>query len=121
MFTYSQSTGIVTDNSGAAVATGYSGNGPAMNDPGSQHIAGHGPLPQGSYTIGSATTLPHLGPLAMSLNPHPANRMFGRSGFFIHGDNASLNHSASDGCIILDLKARQTIAAAEDRHLTVIG
>ena len=119
MFTYSQSTGTMTDPTGAALATGYSGNGDTMNDPDSQNVEGHGPVPQGTYRIGPANTVPHLGPIAMALTPDPANTMFGRSGFFIHGDNVLMNHTASEGCIILDRTSRQTIANSDDRVLTV--
>ena len=37
--------------------------------------------------------------------------MQGRSGFFIHGDNANMNHTASNGCIILGPAERQAIVS----------
>jgi hypothetical protein len=120
LFTYSQSTGIMTAEDGSTLGPGYSGNGDAINDPNSQNIMGHGPIPQGDYTIGAAETVPHLGPLAMPLTPNLANEMFGRSAFFIHGDNASLDHTASDGCIILRHDFRATIAASGDADLKVV-
>jgi hypothetical protein len=45
--------------------------------------------------------------------------MFGRSGFLIHGDNAEMNHTASDGCIILSHDIREQIDESEDRVLIV--
>jgi hypothetical protein len=47
--------------------------------------------------------------------------MFGRSGFFIHGDNQAMNHTASEGCIILPHAARIAIASSGDRGLRVIA
>ena len=46
--------------------------------------------------------------------------MNGRVGIFIHGDNAMHNHSASEGCIILDNTIRNTIGESSDRELVVM-
>ncbi len=119
MWSYSQSTGEMTDPAGDLLATGYSGNGDALCNPAMQNVIGHGPIPQGDYEIGPAFADPHKGPDVMRLIPNPANEMFGRDAFLIHGDNAAMDHSASDGCIILDHPFRVTIAASEDRDLTV--
>jgi len=110
------------DTAGSLLATGYSGHGDGVNNPAMQNVHDFGPIPQGVYTIGEPLDPPdHLGTLAMPLTPDPANEMFGRSEFFIHGDNAAMNHSASDGCIILDHTARAAIFAGSDRGLTVTG
>jgi hypothetical protein len=120
--TYSQSTGQLCDAEGNLLVTGYSGHGVGVNNPATQNVHDVGPIPQGVYAIGEPLEPPdHLGPLAMPLTPDPANEMFGRSEFFIHGDNMEMNHSASDGCIILDHAARAAIAAGSDRRLTVTG
>jgi hypothetical protein len=48
--------------------------------------------------------------------------MFGRSGFRIHGDNASANHTASDGCIIAGHAADRTaIWNSGDHVLEVVA
>lgn len=121
MMTYSQSSGrFVLDEE--EVGDGYSGNGAGMNNPDAQNIKGHGPLPRGQYTVLQASTHPKLGPLAMELLPYSTNQMFLRGDFFIHGDNAELNHTASDGCIILPRVVREQVAAAVargDNQLTV--
>lgn len=117
---YSQTSGSMTFN-GAGVATGYSGNGAGLNNPALQNDPDVGPIPQGNYTIGAAHADPEKGPVVMALTPDPANQMFGRDGFLIHGDNPEMNHTASKGCIILARPFRQQIAASADRVLIVIA
>lgn len=121
MNTYQQSTGRFTDAEGKLVGVGYSGNGQGLNNPEMQAVAMHGPLPQGGYQIGFASSHPKLGSLAMALTPCAGQHLFGRSGFFIHGDNQEKNQTASEGCIILPHAARVALAASSDRNLTVIA
>jgi hypothetical protein len=104
MYSYSQSTGQLTQD-GAVVGTGYSGHGDGLNNPDLQDVEGEGPI--------------HLGPIAMPLTPDPANVMFGRSAFFMHGDNAAGDHSASDGCIIMGPTIRAAVRDSGDDQLTV--
>jgi hypothetical protein len=111
MWTYSQSSGQLTHN-GVDVAVGYSGHGAGLRNPTMQNVVMVGPAPQGIYSIGQAHTHPTLGPVAMALMPAAGNTMFGRSAFFIHGDNKEMNHTASDGCLIFDRDTRAKIAAA---------
>lgn len=122
-FSYFQSTGILSRN-GIPVSKGYSGRGEGVNNPGMQNVPMVGPCPQGKYSIGHAHTEPKLGPVAMRLTPDPANEMFGRAGFFIHGDNPELDHTASEGCLIFNLSTRTGISAAVnqgDNQLEVIA
>lgn len=120
MWTYSQSTGRLTAPDGALAGTGYSGNGAALDNPADQGEIGHGPIPQGQWTIGAFATYPHLGEIVAPLTPCVGNDMDGREGgFFIHGDNAAMDHTASDGCIVLSRDLRQAIAASGDRALLV--
>jgi hypothetical protein len=51
------------------------------------------------YLMTALVDSPRTG-LATILDPDPANQMFGRAGFRIHGDNSAANHTASDGRII---------------------
>lgn len=110
-FVYSQSTGAMQQD-GHLLARGYSGHGEGLNNPAMQNVHAIGPLPQGRYTIQQPTVHPHLGPVAMELLPYNGNTMFLRGDFFIHGDNTDMNHTASDGCIILPHDVRAAIAAA---------
>lgn len=111
LFEYSQSTGILLHD-GDPFGQGYSGHGEGLNNPAMQNVHAVGPLPEGKYTICRPTAHPHLGPVAMELMPYNGNTMFLRGDFFIHGDNAKMNHTASDGCIILPLSVRVAIAEA---------
>jgi hypothetical protein len=109
-WTYVQSTGNLSLNT-IFIGNGYSGHGAGLNNPVAQDQQNVGPLPQGTYTIGTAHTPPdHLGPLAMPLYPDHGNTMFGRFGFFIHGDNQFMNNTASDGCIVMAYDIRHQIA-----------
>jgi hypothetical protein len=109
---YKQTSGEL-DHSGTVVGTGYSGHGPGLNNPAMQQAHDVGPIPQGGYTIGPPRTpIDHLGPLALPLT-HVSGNVFGRSEFFIHGDNTAHDHSASDGCIIsLTTSASRSSTAA---------
>ena len=117
-WTYRQSTGDL-DHGVAYEGRGYSGHSPGVNNPAMEADPGVGPIPAGQWTIGTAFDHPHLGPLAMHLTPAGFDP-HGRSGFFIHGDNALGNESGSEGCIVLGRAIRQAIADSGDHQLTVI-
>jgi len=123
MWTYRQSDGLLTDPSGKELINGYAGHGVGLNNPEMQDVIGIGPLPVGFYMISPPENDPKLGPYAMRLTPERRNVMFGRAGFFIHGDrkDALTNpHMASDGCIILPLSYRQLIYSSKDTFLQVV-
>lgn len=116
MWSYSQSTGRLS-YAGSLVATGYSGAaGPGRNNPAMQAVHDVGPIPQGGYSIGPAFDAPVQGPCSMRLSPQGPDP-FDRTGFMIHGDNAT--HDASTGCVVLPLEARLTIALGKDPELEV--
>lgn len=118
---YVQSSGDLSHN-GVHVGTGYSGHGIGLNNHAQEATHGVGPIPVGAYHIGPPKSPPdHLGPLAMPLTPKPGNDAHGRSAFFMHGDNAAANHTASDGCIIMSRAVRQAVADSPDRDLEVIA
>ena len=129
---YSQRTGVISHRVDNGKVTyvgqgGYSGNGDRMNHPEYEHVEDHGPIPRGNWDIGlmqrmiSITTkdskTKHLQD-AMRLVPD-GHKAHGRSRFLIHGDNNQHNHTASDGCIILEPHIRHKIAASGDRKLIV--
>ena len=115
-WTYNQTTGQLTHNH-AQVATGYSGAGTGRNNPQMEAVHNVGPIPAGRYTIGGAYDTGTHGPHVMRLTPvgHIAR---GRSGFLIHGDN--VNHTASQGCIILSRNIRDRMSNSTDHELNVI-
>ena len=120
MFIWHQTRGALMRD-GELLGFGYSGNGYGYNNPAAQVVKKVGPIPQGKYTIDPSCTDAQVGPCAMRLVPDPTNLMFGRSGFFIHGDNAAMNRTASEGCIVLSRTIRELIAGSSDFDLTVIA
>jgi hypothetical protein len=116
---YQIALGTLQDPTGAIIGHGYAGHGEGLNNPALCNVRDVGPLPQGTYTIGQPLNDKQVGVFAMPLTPDPLNEMFGRSAFFIHGDNPELNHTASDGCIILIHPIRVQIAASTDNTLIV--
>jgi Protein of unknown function (DUF2778) len=105
--TYEQTSGKLLDDNGKLIGIGWAGHLQGRNNPAMENVEGVGPLPRGKYVVGNPIDHTHLGPLSFPLQPDPSNKMFGRSGFFIHG--ASQIHPAlsSDGCIIQGLIARE--------------
>lgn len=119
MWAYSQTTGEFLHDA-VFIGTGYSGAGIYQNDPSSQDVKNQGPIPQGDYAIGEPhDEIPGLGPCVFALTPLSDTNTYGRSDFYIHGDNA--RHAASHGCIILGPSIRQQIAGSSDRVLRVIA
>lgn len=121
MWTYQQTTGQISHGGIAPLGTGYSGFGAGKNNPALEYEPNIGPVPRGLYKIGAPEDLeggPH-GPFILPLTPDPANQMFGRFGFLIHGDSISHSGLASRGCIILDGAIREQIAASGDGDLQV--
>ena len=116
-YQYVISTGQLFED-GNLIGTGWAGHDTAtvqgQNNPTEITVVGIGPLPPGSYTIGDPINSPHLGPMAFPLTPDPANIMYGRSGFYIHGAqiNPTVPDTSSDGCIIQQHNVRLSIEAA---------
>lgn len=123
---WSQSTGVLMGPAGTKIAQGYAGNGAGLNNPQMQNAHGQGPLPQGDYLIGDLEDV-HVTSAGVKLTnclpliPAPTNQMFGRAGFWFHGDNIAMDHSASDGCPVVPLWARMQIAQSSDRQLKVVA
>lgn len=120
MWTYDQFTGMLCAPDGTLAAVGYSGAGDGKNNPAMQNVPDVGPIPQGTYTISQPYNSPEHGPFAMPLIPSPANAMFGRSGFLMHGDSLEHPGCASEGCIIMPPQVRQAVWASGDRELQVV-
>lgn len=110
MATYSQSTGTFTTSDGASY-TGYSGNGEGLNNAAKESEAFVGPIPKGEYTVSSITS--SKGPTTLVLTPAASNKMYGRNGFLIHGDNKKGDNSASEGCIIVGPDARKKLKVGD--------
>jgi RHS repeat-associated protein len=123
---YSQSTGQMThvlpDGTRVNVGQGYSGHGQGLNTPQAQNQSNTGPIPQGTWHIDhqqdNITGAGHKLPASMRLDPAPGTTT--RGGFLIHGDNARRDHSASNGCIILNKDIRNQIGRSGDNMLRVV-
>jgi len=118
MWTYSQSSGKLYHNS-SYLGTGYAGHGQGLNNPKMEMVHSVGPLPKGLWIIGMFFDDKHLGPCVAALKPTD-QEVYGRGGFFIHGDNKLMNHTASDGCIILARYLREAIRDSKETELQVI-
>ena len=120
---YEQATGRVfqeTPEKRVLLGKGYSGFPPFTNDPSAQTLKQRGPIPRGSFRVHRPFDHSRLGRMVMFLEPLKETEMFGRSGFFIHGDNAFANQTASHGCIVLALATRSRVAECAPCLLDVI-
>jgi hypothetical protein len=121
MWTYKQSTGQLIKPDNSILTTGYSGKGQYKNKPIFENLIDKGCIPKGTYKILPGYTDNEKGKFCLKLSPDKNNQMFGRSGFMIHGDDIKNPGTASDGCIILNYKARIEIDSGKDRILKVIN
>jgi len=120
MWSYSQATGTFKSPGGTSVGIGYSGHAQGLNNPALQQVHMVGPIPQGDWEIGQFfDDVGGKGPVVARLTPLPGTETFGRDGFMIHGDNSQVNHSASEGCVILPHVVREMVMSSHDRLLTV--
>lgn len=86
---------------GTVIGTGYAGAPGHVGVTADEALVGEGPIPRGLWTMDAPVHMPEsVGPYAIPLHPMAGTRAFGRSGFFIHGDNAAANQTASRGCPI---------------------
>lgn len=96
---------------GVPIGQGYAGHPPHVCDPLAIDVPKIGPLPPGLYDIGAPRDVPEsVGAYAMPLTPDARNVMFGRGGFYVHGDNSKGDQSASEGCIVTARAVREIIA-----------
>jgi hypothetical protein len=107
---YNRETGLLVartrDGGTLFRGNGYAGYGDGRNNPTMSHLRNVGPLPAGVYRIHVARPHPRLGPNAMPLL-QVCGESYGRSDFWIHGDNVTGN--ASRGCIVLGPGIRHEI------------
>lgn len=123
MWTFEQSTGMIFDATGKLIEIGYSGHGEGFNNPDMQDVPMIGPIPCGLYSMGPLHNQVHVGKDVMQLFPHDANKMFGRSGFFWHGDEIAHpgEHLASDGCPVHSKSTRIDAYRSGDHIFQVVS
>jgi hypothetical protein len=120
MYIYRQTSGELSHN-GILVLQCYAGHGAGLNNPALQDQHDIGPLPQGHYTMTALVDSPQTGLATIILVPDMSNLMFNRSGFRIHGDNQSMDHTASDGCIIAGHAADRTAIWTSGDHRLLVS
>jgi hypothetical protein len=122
MWKFQITTGNMYDPAGALISTGYAGGNQGKNpegkdNPADESVRNIGPIPEGIYTFGPLRLqYPKLGAYCFPLIPDPGNQMYGRSGFFCHGDTTPPGN-ASDGCIIQPHSTRQAMYISTDQTL----
>jgi len=119
MWIYKQSTGeLFRDDQ--RIASGYSGAAEGKNNPAMQEVHDKGPIPTGTYEIGTPRDTDTHGPHVMPLTPMAGTNTFNRDGFLIHGDSKAAPGTASHGCIILGKDIRDMISSSGDSQLQVV-
>lgn len=118
MIDYQQSSGKI-GLGGRYLGTAYSGHGAGFDNPKFETVPEVGPIPAGKWKIVRwFEHHPDLGPVVAELAPVGHNA-HGRTGFFIHGDNVKLDHSASLGCIVAIRAIRQALRTSGVTDLEV--
>lgn len=119
MWTYKISRGELSN--GEITFLGYSGAfGVGQNSIAHIHLACIGPIPLGTWRIGTPIDSPRMGPLSIPLVACGGTETFGRNGFYAHGDNAAHPGHSSDGCIIASHAARVALAKSVGQNIQVI-
>lgn len=108
---YTQKLGGLFHPDGNWMTTGYAGREKGLNNPAMEQVENTGPLPRGIYKMERVEDHPRLGPLSIRLRM-TEGESHGRHSFFIHGDNAAMNKTASHGCIVVNRRVREAMAAA---------
>jgi Tlde1 domain len=119
-WTYEQKTGRLLRD-GIYFATGYAGRGVGKNNPQMQDAKGIGPLPCGWYTAEAPRDDEVVGKYAMPLVPDASNEMFGRTSFFMHGDDKEHPGLASHGCMVMGLFIRRSFWLSGDHRIQVVS
>lgn len=124
-WTHEIRTGKLYDPTGKCIDVGYAGgncgsNPEGINNPDLQDKHDVGPLPVGRFRFGTPLNHSKLGVFAIPLIPDPANEMYGRGGFFMHGDKSAPPRSASEGCPIHANAARHAAWDSPDHDLDVV-
>lgn len=123
---FESSTGKMFRPDGSFAACGYAGgnlgkNPEGINNPKMQNIADIGPLPEGFYTYGELIEEhPRLGLYVFELIPDAENEMYGRGGFYSHGDT-EIPRRASEGCIVMPHATRVEMHESSCQRLRVVA
>jgi non-ribosomal peptide synthetase component E (peptide arylation enzyme) len=83
-----------------------------------QAVHNVGPIPQGEYDFGTPHDSNEMGPYVTALIPNDHNA-FGRSGFYLHGDNSY--HDASHGCIVISPRSSREEIVRDGGPIVVVA
>jgi len=119
MWEYEVNTRTLRKDGAIVSSKGYAGAVGFKDSTGNECVKYKGPLPRGTYIIGSPSTNPKTGKYSLPLTPSLSNNMCGRHAFLIHGDSIKKPGTASEGCIVLPISIRMKIWASRDRNLIV--
>eukprot|EP01017_Pseudomicrothorax_dubius_P026941 TRINITY_DN304_c0_g1_i5.p1 TRINITY_DN304_c0_g1~~TRINITY_DN304_c0_g1_i5.p1 ORF type:complete len:189 (+),score=61.51 TRINITY_DN304_c0_g1_i5:73-567(+) len=110
VFTYGNGKGQFFNARTKKTYYAYSGDQSHYNRQEYQSLRAQGPIPVGKWKVVETNEYhPYLGYQAHWIEPVAVSRNYGRSEFFVHGDNSRQNHTASAGCIIVENEARENI------------
>lgn len=102
---------------GKAIGKGYAGRGAGLNNPDKEKEKNVGPIPAGLHKYRRAARVQgDEGLLRPAARRHTAH---GRTGFLIHGDY-KMDHSASEGCVILSAGIRKKVSESGVTKLRVV-
>jgi len=132
--TFQISSGIITQDDGSIITTSaYAGNNKRVpqnpNKLQGKNNAFYcdthniGPLPPGIYSIGAWGSYANVGQNAAPLTPISCPELYGRGGFYIHGQEepGNINYGEeSEGCCVVPHNDRLKIIALKPTQLTVI-
>ena len=90
----------------------------AINNHAYERVPNTGPMPLGFYTMGTPVEGSKLGAFAIPLTPDASNVMYGRGGFFWHGD-AHVPFCGSEGCIVSAPALRHAAWESGDHRVEV--
>lgn len=116
---YVQNTGELYRD-GKLIETGYSGVLTNKNNPDREQVRGMGPIPRGTWKIGSTGT--RKGPLTITLK-HISGNSYDRDmrTFRMHGDKRhGVPGFASEGCIIMGPSTRLLVSKDHGAILEVV-
>ena len=126
MWKFVITSGNMYDPNGNLAGMGYAGgnlgkNPEGKDNPADESVPDVGPIPEGIYTFGELVLQhPKLGQYCFPLIPDPSNQMYGRSGFWCHGDTTPPGN-ASEGCIVQPHDTRVAMYTSADHVLQVVA
>jgi hypothetical protein len=109
-FLFDRSAGVLTHQGGSAFSTpAFSGNGLYRNNPASEAVPNHGPIPAGQYYITEPYAYNALGNIFFKLFPTEGGMTDSKNlgGGIVRGEFRLHPGNISNGCVTIDAKKHQ--------------